>query len=26
MATCGSLPPLATNGKTFICDPKVNKK
>lgn len=24
MASCGSLPPLATNGKTFICDPKIN--
>lgn len=23
MATCGSLPPLSTNGKTFICDPKI---
>ena len=23
MATCGSLPPLSTNGKTFICDPKL---
>ena len=23
MATCGSLPPLSTNGKTFLCDPKL---
>jgi hypothetical protein len=23
MATSGSLPPLSTNGKTFICDPKI---
>ena len=23
MATAGSLPPLSTNGKTFINDPKI---